>query len=167
MTRFVLFALLLASGSLWPVQAQQLTEFERSRFSPAAYYNYAEPGDVTMLVNVWGSVRNPGLYEVPRNTRLSTLISLAGGPDLATNASLQANRTITIRLIRDAGGTRSTVFSTSMRNEVLIFDENPVLQEGDVLVMETILKPKIIWKDVFPIVAALGTVALAIERISR
>jgi len=166
MARSLFVFLVVLCWGVGVAQAQRITDFERSRYAPAAYYNYSEPGDVTMLVNVWGSVRNPGLYEIPQGTRLSTLLSLAGGPDLAINASVRANRTIIMRLLRDEQGQRRPIFETTMRNEVLVSDEDPVLVGNDVLTIETKLQQKISWRDVFPIVAALGTVALAIERIS-
>ncbi|GIV62070.1 MAG: hypothetical protein KatS3mg044_0936 [Rhodothermaceae bacterium] len=158
---------LIGSARAQTTLSPNLMDYERSRYASAAYYRYYDGGDATILVNVWGSVRSPGLYEIPVGTRLSTLVSLSGGPDMATNASLQANRTISIRLIREEAGERRPIFESVMKNEVLVADEDPVLQEGDVLVLETKLRPKLIWKDAFSIVAALGTVALAIERITR
>ncbi len=166
MARSIFLFLVVLIWGAGVAEGQRITDFERSRFAPAAYYNYSEPGDVTMLVNVWGSVRNPGLYEIPQGTHLSTLLSLAGGPDLAINASVRANRTIVMRLLRDQNGQRHPIFETVMRNEVLVANEDPMLTNNDVLTVETKLQQKISWRDVFPIVAALGTVALAIERIS-
>ncbi len=160
--------LLLALAVILPVaaHAQSLSDFERSRYSPAAYYNYAEPGDVTIMVNVWGTVRNPGLYEIPRETKLSTLLSVAGGP-IVSQREHRTDRTIEIRLFRDSGNTRSVVFENTMANEVFASEENPVLQEGDVLTVETVVTRRFSWRDVFPIVAAVASVALAVERISR
>src|SRR5690554_7804228 len=63
MKKFSLALLLAAcfvAGSAMDARAQ-VTDLDRSRYSPAAYYNYSEPGDVTILVSVWGTVRNPGL----------------------------------------------------------------------------------------------------------
>ena len=48
--------------------------------SAAAYYYIAKPGELTMQVNVWGFVRNPGRYEVTSSTDLIQLLSFAGGP---------------------------------------------------------------------------------------
>jgi protein involved in polysaccharide export with SLBB domain len=46
----------------------------------ASYYYIAKPGELTMQVNLWGFVKNPGRYEVPSSTDLVQLISFAGGP---------------------------------------------------------------------------------------
>ncbi len=48
--------------------------------SAASYYYISKPGELTMQVNIWGSVRNPGRYEVPTSTDLVQLVSFAGGP---------------------------------------------------------------------------------------
>ena len=48
--------------------------------SAASYYYIAKPGELTMQVNVWGFVKNPGRYEVASSTNLIQLISYAGGP---------------------------------------------------------------------------------------
>jgi hypothetical protein len=48
--------------------------------SAAAYYYIAKPGELTMLVNIWGYVQKPGRYEVPSSTDLVQLVSYAGGP---------------------------------------------------------------------------------------
>lgn len=153
-------------GSTGIAQGQSLSDFDRSRYSPAAYYNYAEPGDVTILTNVWGTVRNPGLYEIPRGTHLSTLLSVAGGP-AAGPRSNREDRTIFVRLFREEGGQRVVVFEDVMENEIFAAAEDPVLEEGDVLTVETLVQQRFSWRDVFPIVAAVGTVAIAIERIAR
>ena len=35
------------------------------RLKTGAFYNYSDPGDVTIQVHVWGATRFPGLYEIP------------------------------------------------------------------------------------------------------
>jgi len=55
------------------------------------YGQVAPPGDgyivpgvdaerVTMTVNVWGEVRNPGVHQIPWNADLVAALSAAGGP---------------------------------------------------------------------------------------
>lgn len=160
--------LLLVLAVLLPVaaHAQSLSDFERSRYSPAAYYNYAEPGDVTIMVNVWGTVRNPGLYEIPRETKLSTLLSVAGGP-IVSQRENRTDRTIEIRLFRDSGNTRSVVFENTMSNEVFASEENPVLLEGDVLTVETVVNRRFGWRDAMPIVSAIASVGVMIAYFVR
>ncbi len=146
--------------------AQATNELERSRYSPAAYYNYSEPGDVTILVNVWGTVRNPGLYEVPRGTTLSTLFSVAGGPSIAQRRRRES-RTIEVRLVRNEGGGRHPIFHSVMENEVVVAEDDPVLQEGDVLTVETVTRQGVSWRDLFPVIGAAASMALIVERLTR
>lgn len=142
------------------------TDFERSRFSPAAYYNYAEAGDVTILANVWGTVRNPGLYKIPQGTHLSTLLSVAGGP-AADVRNERNDQTISLRLYRNEGGVRRVVFEDVMTNEIFASSEDPVLQEGDILAVETIVKQRFNWRDVLPFISASASVGLAIAYFIR
>jgi dTDP-glucose 4,6-dehydratase len=44
-----------------------------------AYFDLASPTAVTIHVHVWGDLGRPGIYKLPRGTRLSTLYSSAGG----------------------------------------------------------------------------------------
>ncbi len=144
----------------WTASAQ-VVDFERSRYSSAAYHNYSEPGDVTILVNVWGTVRYPGLYEVPSGTTMSTLFSLAGGPRVDPREK-RVSRKVTARLVRNG----SVMLETVMDNEILSLANDPVLAEGDMITSDTVLKRGLSWRDVFPVVAAVASVALAVERIS-
>jgi protein involved in polysaccharide export with SLBB domain len=159
----VAFTVAAALALAAPADAQ-VADLIRSRYSPAAYYNYGEPGDVTILVSVWGTVRNPGLYEVPSQTTLTTLFSLAGGP-LATVRQKQNKRWINARLTR--GRSQDIVFETTMENEILSLETDPALQSGDVLTVETVERAGVSWRDVFPVIAAVASVALAAERVLR
>ncbi len=51
---------------------------------PVSGGGYIVPGvdaeQVTMTVNVWGEVRNPGAHQVPWNADLVAALSAAGGP---------------------------------------------------------------------------------------
>ncbi|MGA9119734.1 MAG: SLBB domain-containing protein [Bacteroidota bacterium] len=48
--------------------------------STAAYYLISKSGEITMPINLWGYVKNPGRYEIPISTDLVQLLSYAGGP---------------------------------------------------------------------------------------
>lgn len=103
------------------------------------YYNYSDPGKVNIEVNVWGYVKNPGKYLIPKGTTVIDLISFAGGP--STEAELDK-----IRLYRpknDSIGVSRDKISIIDFND-LIWDEkvkdkdyriNPVLEPGDMLLL--------------------------------
>ncbi len=46
----------------------------------AAQYYLGEQDELLIKVNIWGLVRRPGQYMVPKDTDLISLISFAGGP---------------------------------------------------------------------------------------
>lgn len=158
------FALgILFLTALPAVYGQTLSDLERSRFNTAAYYNYAETGDVTMRVHVWGGVRNPGLYEIPQGTRMSTLFSLAGGPAFLERRE-KDTRTVLVRLSRQQGTGREIAYEATMQNQLVVTAEDPVLLEGDVLTAEAVVKQGFTWRDIIPVVNTIALIALAIER---
>jgi hypothetical protein len=53
----------------------------------AANFRFAEPGELTIIVNIVGSVHTPGRYEISRTIDLMDLISLAGGWTETANLS--------------------------------------------------------------------------------
>ena len=167
MKRMTLLFLLLLCARVALAQTQPLTDFERSRYSPASYYRFAEPGELTIVASVWGNVRNPGLYEVPQGTRLGTLLSLAGGPTVGTRTRRQ-ERTVTLKLSRPRGDAPpETIFHEEMENEISAASQNVLVQDGDVLTVEMVLRQGFSWRDMIPVVAAIGTIALALERLSN
>jgi hypothetical protein len=156
--------LVLAFLTATPALAQ-LSDFERSRRNTAAYFNYAEEGDVTMHVSVWGAVRYPGLYEVPVGTQLSELLSIAGGPT-AGERTRRSKRTVTVKLFRDSGVGRSMIYEQKTMNGVDATGRGMQVMDGDVLGVEAVVKQGLSWRDLFSVVAAFASVALAVERIT-
>ncbi|MDA0690232.1 MAG: SLBB domain-containing protein, partial [Proteobacteria bacterium] len=114
----------------------QVNELERSRLNQAAYYNYTESGDVTIKVHVWGAVRFAGLYEIPRGTTLSGLVSLAGGPQFSER-NRRATRFVDLKLHRNQEARKTAVFQIQMENRLMVMDEDPVLLDEDVLTFES------------------------------
>lgn len=158
---FVLL-LLVATGA----QAQGM-DFERSRYSPGGYYRYTETGDLTVRVQAWGNVRYPGLHEVPLDTRASTLLSLAGGPVLAERRE-QDERTIRVRYYRtEADGAMTLVFDQQMTNDLSALVQDPVVQEGDVLVVDSVLKVGYTWRDYLPIASVAASIGVLIVQLVR
>lgn len=44
-----------------------------------------------------------------------------------------------------------------MEDEVLAFDENPVLQPSDILIVERYVDPSFTWRDLFPIIGTVSS----------
>lgn len=143
----------------------QDTDLDRSRLNTAAYYNYSESGDVTIQVHVWGAMRFPGLYEVPRDTRLSELISLAGGPQVPERAR-RSIRNFQLQLYRLTESSREVVMDLEMENQIIVSSADPVLQAGDVLSAESVVRQTFSIRDLFPIISAAATLAILLDRVS-
>jgi len=76
----IILFLVIFTISLWA----QTESVGTPSFNPGSVYQYS--GSLTgteqlkIRTYIWGQVRNPGLYIVPDNTDLLTLMSSAGGP---------------------------------------------------------------------------------------
>ncbi len=104
-----------------------------SNFNPASIYLYS--GSLTgteqlkIKTYIWGQVRKPGLYIVPDNTDLLTLISSAGGP--TENAKLSK-----VRIVR-ASAEGEKIIWVDLKKYVESGDEEliPMLQPGDTVLV--------------------------------
>ncbi|MDX1545708.1 MAG: SLBB domain-containing protein [Rhodothermales bacterium] len=165
----LLLALGLAGLVAAPVAAQTLGDL-RGAGSNTAHYVFADPNDITLEVKVWGAVAHPGFYEVRQGLTLSTILSLAGGPQ-STAQTTQTDRTFTIRLLRPRpDGGFDTVTETVMDNAVEVLREDPVLLQGDIVVAEETVRQRFGWRDGLALVSSLGTlttIVLQIVQLSR
>ncbi len=163
MTRYLFLVLLMIGVAGGTVQAQTLDDL---RSNTAAYYKFADPTDITIDLKVWGAVGNPGLYEVRQGMRLSTLLSLTGGPQ-SVASDTQTRRTLTIRLWRPQpnGGPYQAIFETQMEDEIVVLNDDPVLLSGDVIVADEVVKQRFSWRDGLAILTSVGTFILIIERL--
>ena len=145
------------------VQAQTLDDL---RNNSGSYYRFADPTDITIDLKVWGAVGNPGLYEVRQGMRLSTLLSLTGGPQGAASDT-RTRRILTIRLWRPQpnGGPYQAIFEIQMQDEILVLNDDPVLLSGDVIVADEMVKQLFNWRDGLAILTSVGTFILIIERL--
>lgn len=144
----------------------QIDQFERSQLNTAAFYNYSSSGDVTITMHVWGTVRFPGLYEIPRGTRLSEVISLAGGPQFPER-NRRSNRTVKLQLHRNTGTNLEVKYEAEMANEIVFLETDPIVEQGDFLSFEAVVRRGISWRDIFPIVSMVGTLTIMVDRLAE
>jgi polysaccharide biosynthesis/export protein len=119
--------LLLAIGLV----AQTQTGFVPTSNTSAYTYEGSASNTSKLMIKayVWGQVGKPGLYNVPDDTDLLTLISLAGGP--TENAKLTK-----IRIVRPTiNGDR--IIWINMKKYLETGDEKmiPILQPGDTIIV--------------------------------
>lgn len=158
-------ALLLVSFGAAGVLAQPAAVASSTRASAAnaAVYRYAEPGQLTITVQAWGNLRLPGLYQIPQGSRLSTLVSLTGGPQFAQDRRMQDTRTITMRLFRRGEGDQPTLLlEREWVNEASVLDQDPLLQEGDMLSVDNVVKQGTTRREDIQLYASFASATVAL-----
>jgi hypothetical protein len=171
----LLFGIFLAIPN--SLEGQQVQDRLQDIFTPGIYgsnvanYYFAQPGDFTMLVSVWGQVGRSGRYEVPIDTNIGDLLSLAGGPGADVRGTVgadtwsrrQAGTTI-VRLSRLTGGASREIILELRIDDLLKLRERDVpLQDGDIIMIDRI-RPFNIW-DIFTVISTSGTLILLLDRI--
>ncbi|MEM6336500.1 MAG: SLBB domain-containing protein [Bacteroidota bacterium] len=139
------------------------TDLDRSRYGQAAVYKYAEQGDVTVAINVWGTVRNPGLYELPEGATLNDVVSMAGGPANFVYDPTRSDRKITIEVARRTDGGYTTIVESDL--DALVGSSEMIMQDGDVIFLETLDRQRFNLRNYgLPLASlALGVVGIAIN----
>jgi len=162
--RRILYVLIL--GVITVPAAGQVIEQDRSRLNQAAYFVYTEPGDIAIRVHVWGMIKYPGLYEVPRGTNLNELISLAGGPQLGERLR-RSRKTLEVTLFKDSRQGMEPHTSIVLSNKLADIPQSVILEEGDMLTFDLEVRQRLRWRDMFPVVSMVGTLILIIDRLSN
>jgi protein involved in polysaccharide export with SLBB domain len=93
----------------------------------AGHYIYLGEGDeLLMNVQIWGQVKNPGLYSLPEESDIATLLSLAGGP--TEHADLSG-----IKIMRK-GSEKDSLFTINLKKAMLGGEkEKTMLMPGDIV----------------------------------
>ncbi len=120
-------AIMMLSAACW---AQP--ETAPSAGTSSAYVYSGPSGTIDQLkiyTYIWGQVRSPGLYLVPDNTDLLTLISLAGGP--TENAKMTR-----IRIVR-ATSTGEEIMWIDLKEYLETANPEliPIMKPGDTVVV--------------------------------
>jgi DNA uptake protein ComE-like DNA-binding protein len=121
MKKIVLIIILAGVLTLLAQDSQSVT------FNPGSVYQYPGSGNEQLMINtyIWGQVRSPGLYQIPDNTDLLTLISSAGGP--TENAKLSK-----VKIIRPTA-TGEKIIYVNLQEYMKTGDMTliPIMQPGD------------------------------------
>ncbi len=127
--------------------------------SAASYYYISKPGELTMQVNVWGSVRNPGRYEVGSTTDLIQLISYAGGP--AADAKLDE---VQITRFQMSNGLRSiSQYSVDLDHLATVDSSKLVLYPGDTIFIDR--SGWTAFRDVLTVVTTAAIITSAVANV--
>lgn len=157
--------LLLLSGTAAAQGIQGIPGDQGQRFqNRGAYYEYAEPGDITISVSVWGNAEYPGYYILPEDMRLNEVLSMAGGarePALLTSRRRRQTTVLLSRLV--SPNERRIIFEADF-TDVTSTGDYPVLQNDDVIYVETIETERFNWRDLATVSSlALGVVNIILQ----
>lgn len=147
---------LVGMAGIASAQMETSLGVSQSGASSAAYYFISKPGEITMSINLWGYVRNPGRYEVPISTDLVQLVSYAGGP--LAEADLKSVKIS--RIVRRDDAIRTVEFMVNLYHLDKLDEKARDLEPGDTIFIDS---PSFSWRDVFNVVttAAIITAAVA------
>ena len=155
--------LLLCLGSLSEgavVRGQEFGRVEDTR-SNVAYFYHARPGEATVQVSVWGTVPQPGIYEVADTTDLDKLLTMAGGAPMEARREGREAASITVRMYRPEQNGRAKIFEAPLERMLRGQSSYPPLRDDDIVVVETV-RPKqpFGWRDVLSIASTLASLTL-------
>lgn len=163
--RFILLWALLAVLAL-PAAAQEVGRAADTREASTVptYFLFTQRGVATVRVQVIGSVRQPGLYEVMEGTDLGEVLALAGGPLLEARQRT-SRRTVTLRLFRPTAAQNGPLYEATLEAAVTSPLSYPALRDDDVLYVEVVERQRFGWRDTFTILGGLSALAFAIQSI--
>jgi hypothetical protein len=127
--------------------------------SAASYYYVSKPGELTMQVNIWGYVRNPGRYEIPTSTDLVQLVSFAGGPSQGADM----NDVHVTRFLRKESGITRQRISVDLENLENVELSKLTLYPGDTIFIDNTSWTTI--RDAFTIVTTAAVVTSAVASV--
>ena len=160
---FLCGALIL--GFVLPLRAQTFGRLGDIESQGTAYHVYARPGDATVQVLVMGL--GSGIYEVSSGTRLDELLALIGGATGSTFGAQSSNmrRTTTLRLYRLNDEERTLLYESSVEEMLMHPGTYPELQDGDLFLVETMLRSRLEWRDALRLIMTTASLILIIDRL--
>jgi hypothetical protein len=151
----VAIAIAVASA---PADAQDLGEGSQS------YVNdFSRPGQATILVNVWGSAGQPGLWRVEKDVDLVDFLSVVGVPGIGTEDP-GTRSTAYIAIYRTINGQRQEAYRRKVADILEDGATYPTLQSGDVVSVEVKRRRKIGLRTISSLVGTASSITLLILR---
>lgn len=126
--------------------------------SNGAYYDYSDPEAVNIKVDVWGFVKYPGKYVIPVYSKLTDLLSLAGGP--TEDAHLED-----LRILKAGENNNQDIFHYDY-NELMWEEKiqstikNPSIQAGDILIIPG--SPRFYFRDYLQVGLSILSAAISL-----
>lgn len=150
MCRIVL-GLLLTAGIPTIVSAQ-----EQVGGSSTTNYHFAEPNELTIIVNVLGGVQRPGRYEISRTIDLMNLLSLAGG--VVENGDLDKVRVT--RTVKTATRVERKEITIDLSDLTRVSEAELLLNPGDYVFVPQ--SRPILFQDVLTYVTTIALLTISV-----
>ncbi len=157
-TRYGFLLLVFASASFAQNPNSDLSS-ATANAQAGSYYYVARPNEMTMQVNIWGFVHNPGRYEVATTIDLLQLLSYAGGP---TNDADVEDVRLT-RVVRRDGLITTKELRLNLRKLDRLEEAKLMLQPGDTIIIEH--TSWVTWREVVSVVTTAAIVTAAVAQI--
>lgn len=159
----VVFLFMSGSASAQSLFGQQAAAPVGSN-APSYYYLGGKEG-LTIVVNLWGFVKNPGRYEVPSSTDLVQLISLGGGP--LEHANLDGVK-IVRQILQPDSTYKTEVIPINLEKFEKTGEKTPLLLPGDTIIVpgstfNTVEQIVALFRDVALIFSGIGTLLLVLK----
>mgnify|MGYP001550266781 FL=1 len=172
---FVLFLSVVPFIFQSEVQAQQRVASSQMFRLAEGIIRIAEPGQLADSVNVWGDIRNPGRYLIPRGTTVPQMLSLARGPiSIRDGETILDWSDIRIEITISSYNTRTKehekkFFSFNYKDEFPLELREYRLRNEDIISLETKRKPVLVdyIRVISPALSLITTTLLIIDRIQN
>lgn len=127
------------------------------------FYNYGDKDKVNIDVNIWGFVKFPGKYLIPKGSTVQDLISFSGGPVMESKLEdimLYRPKNDSLKIYKDE--------LIKMNYDDLFWNENvsgknrlnPVLNPGDVLILKG--EPRYFARDNVSFILSISAVLISL-----
>jgi len=172
--RYTLMVCLIFTAAIVTTPTTVAQEFGRVgeyETTGAAYNTFFLPGEATVQVQVLGSIGSTGIWEIGVSVDLGQLVALTGGPSVPLSQSTQgATRSYsegTVKLYREVGGRRDLIYEAPMDRMLQEPDLYPPLQDGDILLMETVTHQtnRLTWRDAVLLLNTVISTAVLVDNL--
>jgi len=136
---------------------------EDLKITGANYYNYSDKEKVNIEVNLWGYIKNPGKYLIPKGTTFLDLLTLGGGP-------IPDSKLEDIRIIRPKNDTLriNDDYIINLNYSDYLWGEkissqtriNPVLISGDIVLIPG--SPRYFFRDNLSFILSIASVLISL-----
>ncbi|AXJ01739.1 hypothetical protein CYPRO_2497 [Cyclonatronum proteinivorum] len=153
-------------------QGSSLTQLYSVSEQMPNHFRFVRTGEPSITVVVIGSVVRPGTYEVREGTDMNELMLYTGGPAAIGARTRRITPDVNFFLSRTMEGEgRRIIFETTFEAYTTEFVDFPVMQDFDVVIVETDPVPTQLWREILSltsqILSIIASIAVIVWRFRR